>query len=280
VFKIFDKLKGYLNRPEPYTPSTGAFWDDEHISKGMLEAHLDPNTDSATRKYDFVEKSTNWIASKFSATDFPRLLDLGCGPGIYAEKFLGKGYDVNGLDFSKRSINYANESARRNNFNIKYEYGNYLEIPYVNEFDIITLIWCDFGALPPEDREKLLRKVLLALKINGVFIFDVFSDKVFETKSEEKKFDYMPQSGFWSGRPHLKLGSTYKYDGRIFVDQSIIIEQEKINCYNIWEHYFTKDELIQDLSHTGFVDIDVYAGVDGAEYEESSQTICLTSRKI
>ncbi|MGE5494383.1 MAG: methyltransferase domain-containing protein [Burkholderiales bacterium] len=31
----------------------------------------------------------------------PRLLDLGCGPGIYAELFAKKGFCVTGVDFSQ-----------------------------------------------------------------------------------------------------------------------------------------------------------------------------------
>ena len=40
---MFNELKKYSIKPELYAPSTDKFWDDEHISKGMLEAHLNPN---------------------------------------------------------------------------------------------------------------------------------------------------------------------------------------------------------------------------------------------
>ena len=35
--KILEFLK---EKPLPYAQSTAPFWDDEHISKGMLSAHL------------------------------------------------------------------------------------------------------------------------------------------------------------------------------------------------------------------------------------------------
>lgn len=47
---MFNKLNNYLINPKLYAPSTGTFWDDEHLSKGMLEAHLNPNWHTATRK--------------------------------------------------------------------------------------------------------------------------------------------------------------------------------------------------------------------------------------
>ena len=49
--------------PKVYEKSTSAFWDDEHISKYMLEAHINPNEDGATRKMDFVRKSVDWITA-------------------------------------------------------------------------------------------------------------------------------------------------------------------------------------------------------------------------
>lgn len=37
-------------------------------------------------------------------------------------------------------------------------YQNYLDIDYENQYDIVTLIYCDFGVLKQTDREQLLLK--------------------------------------------------------------------------------------------------------------------------
>ncbi|GIO39996.1 hypothetical protein J41TS12_48570 [Paenibacillus antibioticophila] len=134
---MFNELINYLIKPRLYTPSTGAFWDDEHISKGMLEAHLNPDWNAATRKHDFVNKSVQWIASIARPAQYQKLLDLGCGPGIYAERFRKAGYQVTGIDFSKRSIDYAKEQTLQNKSNIEYRYQNYLTIDYKEQFDVI-----------------------------------------------------------------------------------------------------------------------------------------------
>lgn len=106
---MFNELKKYTTKPKLYAPSTNKFWDDEHISKGMLEAHLNPNWDAATRKPEFLDKSVNWISKIVPPSQYKYLLDLGCGPGLYAERFSSVGYTVTGVDFSKRSIAYAKE---------------------------------------------------------------------------------------------------------------------------------------------------------------------------
>jgi len=89
---VFDNLKKYATKPVLYAPSTSAFWDDEHISKGMLQAHLNPNWEAASRKHDFIDKSVNWIAGVAPPTEFKFLLDLGCGPGLYSERFSSAGF--------------------------------------------------------------------------------------------------------------------------------------------------------------------------------------------
>jgi hypothetical protein len=45
-----------------------------------------------------------------------------------------------------------------------------------NEYDFVTLIYCDLGVLPPSDREKLLIKIRKALKTEGTLILDGFTD--------------------------------------------------------------------------------------------------------
>ena len=50
-------LKFFEENPPVYAGSTKAFWDDEHISKGMLAAHLDAEHDGASRKLETIQSS-------------------------------------------------------------------------------------------------------------------------------------------------------------------------------------------------------------------------------
>ena len=58
---MFQKLQLFMQRPCLYEGSTSKFWDDPHISQGMLEAHLAENVDAATRNLTFVRSSVQWI---------------------------------------------------------------------------------------------------------------------------------------------------------------------------------------------------------------------------
>jgi SAM-dependent methyltransferase len=271
---MFNKLSDYLIKPKLYAPSTGKFWDDEHISKGMLEAHLNPDWNAATRKHDFVDKSVEWITSIAQPTQFQQLLDLGCGPGIYAERFRKAGYTVTGIDFSKRSIDYAQEQTLLNKSNVQYHYQNYLTIDYIEQFDVITLIYCDYAPLSITDRHILLRKVYQALKPNGKFIFDVFTPLM--RKAENRSWYYSEESGFWNEKPHICLDSVYQYDDEDDTElvQSIVLTKDTVNCYNIWDHFFTREKLISEIQPIGFNSFDFYGDIAGQEFSDTGETIC------
>lgn len=271
---MFNELKKYTTKPKLYAPSTNKFWDDEHISKGMLAAHLNPNWDAATRKPEFIDKSVDWISEIAPSSQYKLLLDLGCGPGLYAERFNSAGYSVTGVDFSKRSIAYAKEQTLLNKSTIEYHYQNYLTIDYIEQFDVITLIYCDYAALSITDRLILLRKVYQALKTNGKFIFDVFTPLM--RKKESHSWEYYKESGFFSEKPHICLESVYHYDDEDNTElrQSIVITEEAVSCYNIWDHFFTKEALLSEIQTAGFNTFEFYGDISGKEFSDSGETIC------
>ncbi len=271
---MFNELRNYTTKPKLYAPSTNKFWDDEHISKGMLKAHLNTNWDAATRKPEFLNKSVNWISRIAPSSHYKFLLDLGCGPGLYAERFNSAGYSVTGVDFSKRSIAYAKEQTLLNKNNIKYHYQNYLTIDYLEQFDVITLIYCDYAALSITDRLILLRKVYQALRPNGKFIFDVFTPLM--RKDESRSWKYYEEGGFLSEKPHICLESVYQYDDEDNTElrQSIVITEETVNCYNIWDHFFTKEALLLEIQTVGFNAFEFYGDIAGKEFLDTGETIC------
>ncbi len=271
---MFNELKKYITKPQLYTPSTNKFWDDEHISKGMLEAHLNPDLEAASRKHEFLDKSVNWISKIAPSSQYKLLLDLGCGPGLYAERFKNAGYCVTGMDFSKRSIEYAKEQTLINKSNIEYHYQNYLTINYIEQFDVITLIYCDYAALSFMDRLTLLKKVYQALKPGGKFIFDVFTPVM--RKAESHLWQYSDKGGFLSEKSHICLESVYQYDDedKTELRQYIIITQDAVNCYNIWDHFFTRDALLSEIQAIGFNTFEFYGDIAGKEFSQTVETIC------
>lgn len=272
--KLIDIIK---KEPELYETSGSPFWDDGHISKYMLRAHLRENTDSASRKMDSIKKSVDWLSSL--PVPKRKILDLGCGPGLYAEHFDDMGYQVTAIDFSKRSIAYAKESALKKRKHINYRYQDYLTMNYKDEFDIAVLIYCDYGVMQPEDRQVLLRKVHQSLKGGGMFVMDVFTKTHYAGFKDSLNLKY-EESGFWLGSPHLCIERNKVYPKEHFLEQYIIVTEENFKSYNIWNHAFARAELLSEFMAVGFEDIDFFGDVMGNPYSESGDTICAVARKL
>lgn len=179
-------LEKLMIRPKLYEQSEANIWSDPHISKGMLKAHLNEDLESATRKLDFVRKSATWISQKLPPHQYHNLVDLGCGPGIYTELFYQQGYQVTGIDLSKRSIEYAKNTAVKKDLIINYLHGDYTVYPFSNHYDLATLIYCDFGVFPTAVRRQLLTKIYNLLSDNGALLFDVFTPLKYLNLEEHK----------------------------------------------------------------------------------------------
>lgn len=189
-------LSAELKKPLLYEKSPYPFWNDEHISKGMLEAHLAANWDAASRRASFMDASVAWIAETIPPTTYPRLLDLGCGPGLYAERFEQAGYAVTGVDVSARSIAYAKQAAQEDDRKAVFYVADYLLLDLHSSFDFATLIYCDYGALSTEDRAELLRRAAHHLRPGGRFLLDVSTVHAFEQFQETQYWALCREGGY------------------------------------------------------------------------------------
>ncbi len=279
---MFKQLTALTQRPKLYekgSAPSSEIWTDEHISKGMLEAHLNPDWDAATRNHAFVRDAVKWIASTAPAEKYPALLDLGCGPGLYSELFHQAGYKVTGMDFSERSIKYARNSAKEKNLPIEYMLQDYFKLNLSERFDIVTLIYYEYGTFPPEDRVKLLKNIRAALKPNGLLIFDVNAPQYLADREESTSWNYI-NGGFYTPRPYIELCSTYLYEEkRTKCDRHIIITEEEIESFNLWEHTFTKEELTQTLTAANFTIKSIQGSAAGTPYTEEGIEMCVVAKK-
>ena len=85
--EIISQLILLHQKPEPFTPGEALFWDDPHISAQMLEAHLNPDIDAASRRPEIIDRSVQWLIEMLELQAGASILDLGCGPGLYASRF-------------------------------------------------------------------------------------------------------------------------------------------------------------------------------------------------
>ncbi len=133
-----DLIQQLQEKPAPFTPGEALFWDDPHISAQMLKAHLDPAVDLASRRPETIQKSVGWLLETLELQPGASALDLGCGPGLYAARLAERGLHVTSVDYSRCSIEYAQEYARLHNLDIQYRYQDYLTLTDEGQYDSIS----------------------------------------------------------------------------------------------------------------------------------------------
>ncbi|SDX93438.1 class I SAM-dependent methyltransferase [Eubacterium barkeri] len=268
-----------LKKPELYKETGIPFWDDEHISKQMLKAHLNSEYEGASRSFAFIDQSVKWIKALVPSAEYPQLLDVGCGPGLYAERFAKAGYHVTGVDFSKRSIQHAVSSAEEQGLDITYHYQDYLQLALGERFNLVAMIYCDYGALSQSNRQRLLQRIYEHLKPGGRFLLDVFSMKKFAAFAERQTWERCPDGGFWTEQPHTVINGNYRYCDNVTLEQIVVLTQSEVSVYYLWTTYFTPESLIEEALAAGFKRCGVFSDVAGTTYSQESQTIAVLLEK-
>lgn len=257
------KIMSLVNGVKPYEKGTAIMWTDEYISKQLLEVHINPDINLASRKEKSIDKTVNWILNELDRKN-GEILDLGCGPGLYTEKLAKKGYKVTGIDFSENSIEYAKNRAIQNNLDVNYVCKNYLKLDFKEKFDLIIMIYCDFGVLSIEEREVLLENVYDALKPGGIFIFDALNKYTIDNLKFERNWEFS-EGGFWQNRSYLCLSQSSHFpEKKAILDENIIIDEENnYKIYRFWNHYFDGDDIKNIFEKLGFRKIKDYQNLLG-----------------
>lgn len=277
---IFPQLIPLQHKPAPFTPGEPLFWDDPHISSQMLAVHLDPNIEAASRKAETIDRSVRWLIETLELQPGASLLDLGCGPGLYASRFAQAGFHVTGVDYSRRSIEYATKYASEHALHITYRYQNYLELPDENRYDAVFLIYGDFCPLSPEQRARLLKNIHRALKPGGKFALDV-STREHRKKHGTKNGWYAAENGFWKPGPHLVLEEGFDYpEQALWLDQYTVIEADgKLSVYRNWFQDYTPETITEELSQGGFTVESFWGDLTGVPYSPTSEWIGLVTHR-
>jgi SAM-dependent methyltransferase len=273
-------LSAYTDKPEPFEPGEVKFWDDVHISSQMLAAHLDPELDAASRKPGTIDASVAWIVQTLGLVPGAVVLDLGCGPGLYAVRLAAAGMNVSGVDISPRSILYARETAAELGLSIDFQCQNYLTLTDEQRYDAVLLIFGDFCTFSPEHRRRLLRHIFRVLKPDGHFVLDV-STRAHRAKAGVKNGWYISEDGFWRPGPHLVLEQGFDYpEQAIWLDQYIVLEENgTITVYRNWFQDYDQESICEELAQSGFEIQGVWGDLTGSDYSEDGEWIGVVAQR-
>ncbi len=278
---MFQELKKINSRPRPFEFYTaGELWTNEHTAKQMLKYHLNDSVEASSRDRRFINRSIEWIASRFKVDKNSSIADFGCGPGLYTTRLAQKGAKVTGIDFSANSITYAREKSSQKGLEIKYELANYLDFDTEEKFDLITMIMCDFCALSPDQRKSMLSKFRTFLKPGGALLLDVYSLNRFHKIEESASYEFNQLNGFWSPDEYYGFVNTFKYEKEhVTLDKYTIIEKNQSRVVYNWLQYFSENLLRIEFEENALAVESFYSDVCGNELTPDSMEIAIVAKK-
>ncbi len=279
---MFEQLEKINARPKPFEFYTAYdLWTDAHTSKRMLEFHLDGKTDTSSRNAAFVDRSVDWIAARFNIGAGKKIADFGCGPGLYAARLARRQAEVTGIDFSKRSIQYAREAAAGEGLAIQYVMQNYLDFETDDRFHLIMMIMCDFSVLSPAQRSNMLTRFHTFLAPGGFVLLDVYSQAAFDEREEKALFETNLLNGFWSPSRYYGFLNTFKYEKeKLVLDQYTIVEAARMRTVYNWFQHFSPEELEEEFKLSGFSVESFYSDVAGAPFMRASREFAVVAKKL
>jgi len=276
---ILSLISRYAEKPALFEPGELRFWDDPHISKGMLEAHLNPDNNVASRKHKTIDKEVEHLTSSGILKPGDKLLDLGCGPGLYASRLAARGVKVTGIDISERSLNCAIAQARKKNLDIKYRLVNFFDLNYSSEFDAAIQTNGELNTFSDEKLNELLGILRRALKPGGMLIFDITTRKP-RTIEDLKNNWYAANGGFWRPGKHLVLEQILDYpEDNVWLDQFIIIDNDTVKVYHNWFHDYNLKAIRRVLKNAGFTIRRAWNDLTGTPYKAGGDCLAIAAEK-
>jgi 2-polyprenyl-3-methyl-5-hydroxy-6-metoxy-1,4-benzoquinol methylase len=200
---------------------------------------------------------------------------------LYATRLAQRQAAVTGIDFSKRSIQYALEVATSEGLSIHYVNQNYLEYETDDRFHLILMIMCDFCALSPAQRRKMLSKFHTILNPGGSVLLDVYSLTAFEQREDTAMYEANLLNGFWSPNKYYGFLNTFKYEEeKVVLDKYTLIETSRTRTVYNWLQYFSPETLEKEFVKCGFTIEKLYSDVAGSPFDPETTEFAVVAKKL
>lgn len=178
-------------------------WDEPAFSARMLQNHLSQDNDWASRRSETIASHVACIDRMLPRR--ARILDLGCGPGLYTQRLALLGHDCVGVDFSPASIAYAAKQAGQDGLSIEYAQADVRQYQPQGGFDLVMMLFSELNAFAEAEAQALLSKAVDALRENGILLIEVSTFEAVRSQAVQPATWAALPFGLFSDKPHLYL---------------------------------------------------------------------------
>lgn len=264
--------------PVVFEKSPDNIWTNNKLNSFILNSHFKNEISGGSKDSSTIQKSIDFIDKWAKHFSFNKILDLGCGPGIYCHELGKRDYKVTGIDFSKNAISYAKNHYKNDNTNfICKDIFNFYS---TQKYEVCLLIYYIYALFDKDKRMKLLKKIYSSLDNNGILILDVPSYNQFQKYQNLNFWNYFDKDNIYDLDPFILFYSIKKYEDNVLLNQSMYYFEsgETITTYD-WMQHFTKEQLKKELKSNGFKILGIYGDSNGEPFTKDSSNLSMVCQK-
>jgi len=268
--------------PLPWAEGEKIPWNEPGFSQRMLREHLSQAHDAASRRAATIDRHVAWIHGHVLAGMPSRVLDLGCGPGLYASRLARLGHTCRGIDFSPASLAYAREQAEREGLACDYVEADIRLADFGSGHDLAMLIYGEFNVFRPEDAAHILTKAWAALAPGGRLLLEPHTFEAVRQIGVRGSSWTAAVAGLFSPTPHLCLEEHFWHaEPRVAINRWYIVEAAsgQVTRYADSMQAYTDAEYVALLETCGFEEISFHPSLSGSADDRQPELLALTARK-
>lgn len=244
-------------RPYPWQLHAGNLpWDDPTFSARMLREHLDESHGAASRQTAERAKQIEWLWANLGLQAGSHLLDITCGPGLYAVEFARRGCHVTGVDFGPAAIAYAQELAAAQGVADRCTFIQQDVRQMAQDgadFDTALLLYGQLAVMPKSDAQDVLVRAARALRPGGRICLELLNPEKVDKK--ESNWWFTDDTGLWGDAPFLHLGERFWLEEeQVSVERYHILHLETgaLDVVELCDQVYQPEEIHHMLEVAGF----------------------------
>ena len=267
--------------PEPWAEGEKIPWDEPGFSARMLREHLSQDHDAASRRSAKIDQQVAWIHQHVLGGQCTRVLDLACGPGLYASRLARLGHSCVGIDFSPASIAYAREQAAAGGLDCTYHHADLRQAAFGSGYGLAMLIFGEFNVFRRADAAAILTKAHDALTPGGVLLLEPHTYGELVKEGTAPPDWYSLPAGLFADAPYVALNEHLWRDAdhvattRIYAIDAATAE---VTRYAMSMQAYPPDDYKDLLQECGFCDVTFYPSLIGVEDASQDGLLAIVAR--
>lgn len=270
-------------KPTPWIDGGNLPWNEPGFSERMLGEHLEESHGAASRPTTERRQIIDWLWSKLALQPEAQVLDVTCGPGLYAVELASRGCLVTGIDFSPASIAYARELAQKRGLSARCDFieRDVRQMDYSGaDFDAALFLYGQLAVFTIEEAEQLLRQIALALRPDGRLVVEILDQG--QLDKNDSTWWFTDNTGLWGDAPFIHMGERFWLEEQaISVERfyTLHLDSGEMDEIILCDQSYTIEKMVNMMTLAGFDSVEVYPAWDGLPLSDAGIWLVFVATK-